>query len=163
MGINAERAAAVDFSAPYMEVEQGYLIRAGVPITSASDVDKSGVRIAVAERTGADLHLSSTLKNATLVRTKTVAELDALFASGNADVIAATKALLFDRAAKQPGARVLEGRILVEPIGMSVPKGRHVRAAGYVGSFVEDVKAAGLVKSAIDAAGLRGVNVAPVK
>lgn len=163
MGINPERAAALDFSAPYMEAEQGYLARAGVPVASASDVDKSGIRVAVAEKTGADVHLSRTLKNATLVRTKSVGELDAVLDSGNADVIAATKALLFDRAAKRPGSRVLDGRFLVEPIGMGVPKGRNPIAATYVGKFVEEAKSAGLVRSAIERAGLRGVNVAPAK
>ena len=163
MGINAERATAVDFSAPYMEVEQGYLVRAGVPIATPSDVDKPGIRIAVTEKTGADAHLSSTLKNATLVRTKTVGELDAVLESGNADVIAATKTLLFDRAAKRPGARVLDGRFLVEPIGMGVPKGRNAIAAAYIGTFVEEAKASGVVKSAIERAGLRGVNAAPLK
>ena len=59
--------------------------------------------------------------------------------------------------------RVLDGRLLVEPIGMGVPKGRDAIAAAYVGKFVEEAKAAGLVKSAIDRAGLRGVVVAPLK
>ena len=58
MGINAERATAMDFSAPYMEVEQGYLVRAGVPIATALDVDKSGIRIGVLEKAGADIYLS---------------------------------------------------------------------------------------------------------
>lgn len=163
MGINPERAATLDFSSPYMEVEQGYLARAGIPVTSASDVDKSGIRVAVAEKTGADVHLSSALKNATLVRTKSVAELDAVLDSGNADVIAATKALLFDRAAKRMGSRVLDGSFLVEPIGMGVPKGRNAIAAEYVSRFVEEAKATGQVKSAIETAGLRGVSVAPAK
>ena len=163
LGINAERAAVMDFSAPYMEVEQGYLVRAGVPIATALDVDKPGIRVAVTEKTGADAHLSSNLKNATLVRTKTIGDLDALLESGSADVIAATKALLYDRIAKRPGARVLEGRFLVEPIGIGTPKGRHAIAANYVGKFVEEAKASGAVKSAIDKAGLRGVSAAPAK
>jgi polar amino acid transport system substrate-binding protein len=163
MGINAERAAAMDFSAPYMEVEQGYLVRAGVPIATASDVDKAGIRIAVIEKTGADLYLSSAVKNATLVRTKTVGEFDALLESGKADVIAATKTFLLDAAARHPGSRVLDGRFLVEPIGMGVPKGRNSLAAAYVGKFVEEAKATGLVKSAIERAGLRGVVAAPLK
>jgi len=163
MGINAERAAAMDFSAPYMEVEQGYLVRAGVSIATASDVDKAGVRIGVLEKSGADLYLSSTLKNAVLVRIKSLAENYALLDTGKADVIAATKTALFAGAASRPGSRVLDGRILVEPIGMGVPKGRNAAAAVYVGKFVEEAKAAGLVKSAIERAGLRGVVVAPLK
>jgi polar amino acid transport system substrate-binding protein len=62
-----------------------------------------------------------------------------------------------------PGSRVLEGRFLVEPIGAGVPKGRNAAAAAYVGHFVELAKADGLIKSAIDRAGLRGVVVAPLK
>jgi polar amino acid transport system substrate-binding protein len=88
MGINAERAAAMDFSAPYIEVEQGYLVRPGVPIVTIADVDKPGIRVGVVERGGADMHLSKTLKNASIVRTKTVSDLDALWVAGNADVIA---------------------------------------------------------------------------
>lgn len=163
MGINAERAAAMDFSAPYMEVEQGYLVRAGVSIATASDVDKAGVRIGVLEKAGADILLSQTLKNAVLVRTKSVPDLYALLDAGKADVISATKTTLFVGAESRPGSRVLEGRILVEPIGMGVPKGRDSAAATYVGKFVEDAKAVGLVKSAIEQAGLRGVVVAPLK
>jgi polar amino acid transport system substrate-binding protein len=163
MGITADRVAAVDFSAPYMEVEQGYLVRAGVPIAQASDVDKPGIRIAVIEKAGADLYLAKNLKNATLLRTKSLGELEAMLQSGQADAIAATKTFLLGRAASRPGARVLDGRILVEPIGMGVPKGRNGIAAAYVGNFVEEAKATGLVKSAIEGAGLRGVAVAPLK
>ena len=163
MGINAERATAMDFSAPYMEVELGYLVRAGVPIATTSDVDKAGVRVGVPEKGGADVHLSRTLKNAVLVRAPNTAELYALLGAGKADVIAATKTALFTEAEKQPGSRVLDGRILSEPIGMGVPKGRNTAAAGYVSKFVEAAKAEGLIKSAIERAGLRGVVVAPPK
>ncbi len=163
MGISAERAVAMDFSAPFMEVEVGYLVRAGVSIATASDVDKAGIRIAVLEKSGADLHLSSTLKNAVLVRTKSLAENYALLDTRKADVIAATKTVIFAGAATRPGSRVLDGRFLVEPIGMGVPKGRDTAATVYVGKFVEEAKAEGLVKSAIERAGLRGVVVAPLR
>ena len=163
VGINDERAAMMDFSAPYMEVEQGYLVRAGVSIATASDVDKAGIRIGVLEKSGADLYLSRTLKNAMLVRVKSLPENLALLDTGKADVIAATKTAIFTEAASRPGSRVLDGRILVEPIGMGVPKGRNAAAAVYVGKFVEEAKAAGLVKSAIERAELRGVVAAPLK
>ena len=163
MGVNAERATVMDFSAPYVEVELGYLVRAGVPIATASDVDKAGVRIGVPEKGGADVYLSSTIKNAVLVRAPNAAELYALLGAGKVDVIAATKTALFAEAEKQPGSRVLDGRILSEPIGMGVPKGRDAAAAAYVGKFVEAAKAEGLIKSAIERALLRGVVVAPPK
>jgi len=161
-GITPERAAAIDFTAPYMELEHGFLARAGLSMATVSDVDKAGIRVGVLEKSAADVLLSSTLKNAVLVRAQAIAEMYGLLESGKADVIATGKPGLFTVAAKQPGSRVLDGRILVEPIAMGVPKG-HDEAAAYVGKFVEDAKKEGLVKSAIERAGLRGVVVAPPK
>jgi polar amino acid transport system substrate-binding protein len=160
-GINTERAAVMDFSPPYMEVEQGYLVGAGVPILAASDVDRVGNRVGVLEKAGADTLLSRTFKNAVLVRAATMPELNALFDAGKLDAIAATKVALFAAAGSRPGSRILDGRILVEPIGMGVPKGRDAAVAAHVGEFVRDAKAAGIVKAAIERAGLRGVVVAP--
>lgn len=162
-GISAERATVMEFSAPFMEVEQGYLVRAGVPITTASEVDRAGVRVVLLEKGGADVILSQTLKNATIIRVRTQPESAALLDAGKADVYAATKTALFGVAATRPGSRMLEGRFLVEPSGMAVPKGRNPAAAAYVGRFVEEAKAGGLVKGAIERAGLRGVVVAPLK
>ena len=86
-----------------------------------------------------------------------------MFDSGKADVIILTTAALAGAAEKRPGTRVLEGRILVESIGMGVPKGRDAAGAAYVNKFVEEAQAEGLIKSAIERAGLRGVVVAPLK
>ncbi|MEY9595683.1 polar amino acid transport system substrate-binding protein [Bradyrhizobium japonicum] len=158
MGINRERAALLDFSPPYMEVEQGYLVRAD--IQGEADVDKDGVRIGVLEKAGADVLLSRALKKATLVRAANVSELFALLDTAKVDVIAATKTALFAGAGSRQGLRVLDGSILVEPIGIGIPKGRSA-AAAYVEKFVKDAKAEGLVKSAIEWAGLRGVVVGP--
>jgi polar amino acid transport system substrate-binding protein len=121
------------------------------------------VRIGVLEKSGADVLLSTTVKNATLVRAMNLADLEALLKSGDADAIAATKAFLFGRVASQPGARVLDGNILTEPIAMAVPKGRDPAGASAVAGFVEEAKRSGVVKSAIEKAGLLGVVVAPLK
>ena len=162
-GIDSARAAVLDFSAPYVEIEQGYLVRAGITMATVSDADRTGIRVGVVEKSAGDTLLSRTLKNATLIRANNIAELSTLLESGKADVIATGKTGLFAAAGKLPGSRVLDGSILVEPIAMGVPKGRDSTAAAYVGKFVEEAKAEGLVKSAIERAGLRGVVVAPLK
>ena len=161
-GINPRTTKLLDFSAPYMEAEASYLVRPGSSISALSDVDRTGIRIAVQSKGGADVFLSRTLKNATLVRVSTFNDgLEAL-RSGNADALAALKTFLFPGMAKLPGSRVLEGRLFAEPIGIGVPKGRALSAA-YVRKYVEDVKSEGLVKNSIAKAGLRGVVVAPLK
>lgn len=161
MGISAERAKLMDFSAPYMEVEQGLLVRAGISANSEVDLDRPGVRVGVLERAGADGYLTKKLKQAQIVRAGTPVELFELLASGKIDAAAGTKARLFEEAPKLPGSRVLDGRILIEPIGMAVPKGRSSIAMNYLDEFVADAKTSGLVRKSIDSAGLRGVTVAP--
>ena len=82
--------------------------------------------------------------------------------SGKADALAAVKTFLFPASDQLPGSRVLEGRITVTEIGIGVPKGHDVSAV-YARKFVEDAKSGGLVKAAIERAGLRGVVVAPLQ
>jgi polar amino acid transport system substrate-binding protein len=164
-GITVERAATLDFSAPYLQVEWGYLVgagAAGAAVADAAAVDRVGVRVGVVERTFADGALPARLAQATLVRVASIAALQALLDDGRADVIVATKATLFAAARDRPGARVLDSSVLVEPVGMAVPKGRDAAAARYVSAFVEQAKAQGMVTAAIERARLQGVSVAPL-
>jgi polar amino acid transport system substrate-binding protein len=75
--------------------------------------------------------------------------------SGKVDAFAANKANLFGLSDKMPGSRVLDGRIGVDEVAIALPKGRESGMA-YVRKYVEDVRAGGLVKAAIERAGLRG-------
>lgn len=162
MGINTERALLVDFTAPYMEVEFSYLVPQGSPISTLSDVDRPGIRIGVVEKSSPDVHLTGTIRSATLVRAPTIAGMVESLRAGRADVLFGTKAGMLSQAEKLAGARVLEGRSGGEETGMAIPKGSDLGAA-YVRQFVESAKSEGLVKAAIERAALRGVVVAPLK
>ncbi len=75
--------------------------------------------------------------------------------SGQVDVFAANKANLFAIADKLPGSRILEGRFSVDKFALGIPKGREA-GLGYASKFIEEAKAEGLVKSAMERAGVRG-------
>lgn len=79
--------------------------------------------------------------------------------SGKADVMGGIKPVLFELSSQLPGSRVLDGRPGIDPHAMAIPKGRD-RGLAYARQFIEDAKSQGLVKAAIDRAGLRGVVVA---
>jgi polar amino acid transport system substrate-binding protein len=162
MGISSEREQIVDFTAPYMIVEFSYLVPSGASIFTLADIDRPGVRIAVLEKSSPDAYLSHTLRNAALVRLPTLADVMQSLGAGKADVVYAVKASLLSQSEKLPGSRVLEGQFGGEETAIAVPKGRQL-AAAYARQFVEDVKSEGLVKSAIERSGLRGVVVAPLK
>ena len=63
------RAKDIAFTPAYLEIDATYLVPAGSPIRSLAEVDRTGVRIAAAEKSAYDLYLTRTLKHATLVRT----------------------------------------------------------------------------------------------
>lgn len=162
IGINSERALTVDFTAPYMVVEFGYLVPSKSSISTLADIDKPGVRIAVLEKSSPDAYLSRTIQLATLVRVPTFANMVESLKAGRADVLYGTTAGMLSQSAKVPGSRVLEGPLGGEETAFAVPKGRQLSAA-YARQFVEESKSEGLVKAAIERAGLRGVVVAPLK
>ena len=158
--VNPERAKIFDLSAPYAQIEIGYLVAKGVSMSAASEVDRPGVRIALQQRGAADAALTATIKSATLIRAPSSADAQGMFKAGQADAVAGDKALLFTWSEQVPGSRVLEGRIDVSAFGIGVPKGRE-RGAAYVRKFIEEAKASGFVKAAVDRAGVRGLAAAP--
>jgi polar amino acid transport system substrate-binding protein len=79
--------------------------------------------------------------------------------SGSADAIFSIKPSLFEISNQLPGSRVLDGRPGLDPHAMAMPKGRDP-AVAYARQFIEDAKSQGLVKAAIERAGMRGAVVA---
>ena len=72
------------------------------------------------------------------------------------------KPILSELSNQFPGSRILDGRPGTDPHVVGMPKGRGP-AVAYLGQFMEDAKSEGLIKAAIERAGLRGVVVAPPK
>jgi polar amino acid transport system substrate-binding protein len=162
VGFSPARAREWDFTGLHLEVEFGYLIPTGSAISAMADVDRPGIRIAVQEKSGPDVFFTRTLKNAVFVRAPSnPGALEAL-KSGKADVMGSIKPVLFEMSKQLPGSRVLDGRPGIDPHAMVMPKGRD-RGVAYARQFIEDAKSEGLIKVAIERAGLRGVAVAPPK
>jgi polar amino acid transport system substrate-binding protein len=100
------------------------------------------------------------LKNATLVRFKTLGEIREQLRAGKVDATAAGRETLEGLAAQLPGARVLEGAFHREGVHVGVPKNRPA-ALAYVTDFIETAKATGVVRRAFDDAGFKHAAVAP--
>ncbi len=160
VGFSPARAKEWDFTALHMEVEFGYLVPGGSSLSTMADVDRPGVRVAVQERSQPDIFVSRTLKNAVVVRSPSLPGTLEMLKSGGADAIFSIKPSLYEIANQWPGSRVLEGRPGIDPHAMAMPRGRDPGAA-YARRFIEDAKSGGLVKAAIERAGMRGAAVAP--
>ncbi len=158
LAVDAARAD-MEFTQPYMEVDNAVLVPAGSPIRALADIDRPGLRIAVPGRSAPDLLLTRTLKHATLVRGETETRAFEMFRAGQADAIASGRHALLTLAG-DAGYRALDETLLAVPHAIAVPKGRP-EALETVARFVEEAKASGDVARAIARAGLRGVSVAP--
>ena len=159
VGFSPARAKEWDFTGLHLEVEFGYLVPSGSTIETMSDVDRPGVRMAVQEKSGPDSFFSRTLKNVVIVRASSNPGALELLQTGKADVMGSIKPILFELSKKMPGSRVLDGRPGIDPHAMALPKGRGIGLV-YARQFIEDAKSEGVVKAAIERAGLRGVVVA---
>lgn len=158
IGFTAARAKDWDFAPPHLEVEFGYLVPAGSSITTMADVERPGVRVAVQERSGPDAFISHALKNAVIVRAPDYAATVEMQKSGKADVIFSIKPILFELSGQMPGSRVLDESPGSVPQAMAMPKGRNAGLT-YARKLIDEAKSGGVVKAAVDRAGLRGVIV----
>jgi polar amino acid transport system substrate-binding protein len=161
VALNPERSAEWDFSTPYLEIDNTYLVPADSPIRKVGDADRAGIRIAVTKGATQDSFLSAHLKQAEVVRVALVqtAGLD-LLASRKVHAVAGNYHVLLQLATKLPGARVVEGSIYGTPQAIGVAKGRPAGAA-YATAFIEYAKASGLVQQAVQRAKLSGVTLVP--
>jgi polar amino acid transport system substrate-binding protein len=159
IGAEAQRASEIDFTEPYIEIEATYLVPAGSPIRSIAEVDRKGVRIAVANRSAYDLWLARNIKQAELVRAEGIEGSWQLFLQEKLDVLAGLKPRLLQDREKLPGSRILEGRFTAVQQAIGTPKGRPA-AAAYLREFARDIKSSGLVAQLIERHNVRGVTVA---
>jgi polar amino acid transport system substrate-binding protein len=158
LAIDPSRAAVVDFSPPYLQIDATYLLPNGS--SNVTDADQPGVRIAVTRKSVEEIVLTRSLKRAELRGFDTIGAGFDLLRAGNADVLAAPRPALLQFSAQLPGSRVLADRFHTAFGAMAVPKSQIGRLS-YISEFVEEAKATGLVRRAIEHASVRGVQVAP--
>ncbi len=158
LGAEPQRASEIAFTAAYLEIPVTFLVPSGSPIQAIADVDREGVRIAVADRSAYDLFLSRNIKKAELVRAQGIDGSYQLFVDRKLDVLAGLKPRLVSDAEKLPGSRILDGQITGVQQAVGTPKARSA-AAAYLGEFVADLHKSGLVKKIAAEHGVRGVVV----
>lgn len=160
LAIDPGREGEISFTAPYIEIEGTYLVPAGSPLRAIADIDREGVRIALAAGAAYDLFLNRALRNAKLVRAPDPKAAFELLVAGKAEALAGVRQTLVANAGQLPGSRVFDERFQAIGQALGMPKGR-VAGAKYLREFIEDVKASGLVAQAIEKAGVRGISIAP--
>src|SRR5262249_36273491 len=160
LGAEPQRANEIAFTAAYLEIPATYLVPAGSPITTIAEVDREGVRIAVAEKSAYELYLSRNITRARLVRVQGLDGSFQVFVNEKLEALSGLRPRLLMDVAKLPGARVLDGQFSAVQQAIGTPRAREAGAA-YLRAFVEQVKSAGFVADAIARNAVQGVSVAP--
>ena len=160
IGAEPARAEHIAFTAAYVEIEATYMVAGDSPIQAVEDVDRPGVRIAVAARSAYDLYLTRAIQHAELVRVTGLNASYDLFVSDKLDALAGLRPRLMSDVEKLPGARLLDGKFTAVQQAIGTPKVREAGAA-FLRSFVEEAKASGLVAELIERHSVRGLSVAP--
>ena len=162
IGAEPQRAAVMDFTAAYAEIESTYLVPPGSPIQSIDEVDRPGNRIAVSKGSAYGLWLENNIKQADL---RTIEGGDAAFdqfVSEQMEAFAGLRPGLGTLAEKLPGSRILDGQFAAVQQAIGVNKGNDA-AYAWLKAFVEDAKSSGLVASFIEKFGVQGrLSVAPL-
>ena len=160
LGSEPARADRIAFSSSYLEIPVTYLVPPGSRLQSPQEVDREGVRIAVAERSAYDLYLSRTLQHAELVHAESMDASFQLMVEAELEALAGLKPRLLQDAQRLPGSRVLEGQVTAVQQSIGTPRSRE-DGARYLREFAEEIKASGLVTELIERHQVPGVNVAP--
>ena len=160
LGAEPQRAAEIAFTAAYLEIPATYLVPAGSTIRSVAEVDREGVRIAVADKSAYELWLSRNIKHAKLMKTQGIDASFDLFVKEKLEALSGLRPRLISDVKKLPGARILDGVFTAVQQAVGTAK-KNTAAAAYLAGFVEDVKASGFVGEAITRNKSEGVNVAP--
>lgn len=153
------RAEHLSFSLTFLEVDNGYVARPGAAPTRAEEVDRAGVKIAVAQGSAPHAVLRRLIKNAEIIPVPGGFEpaREAL-ATAKADVYAENLHLAHGIADVLPGARVLPGRFNVVQMAIGV-RNRAASELPAIDAFVNLIRSDGTVQNAVTEAALRGVRV----
>jgi polar amino acid transport system substrate-binding protein len=159
--IDPERGRDIAFTAAYVQIEGYYLVRDNSSIERNEQVDVATNRVVVGKGSAYDLFLTRHLKNAPLERVATSQVVVSSFLEKGFEVAAGVKQQLEADTKGVAGVRMLAERFMVINQAMGLPKTKGPEAALFLRSFVEEMKAQGVVKDSMTRYDIQGAGVGP--
>lgn len=162
VAFNPERAGPVEFSEPFMLVQQTLVVRVDSSIGSVADIDRPNQKIGAGKGDSIALYLARNLKRARLVE---MAPGDATEAAksvvaGSLDAFGANRQRLTDALRGLSGLRLLPDDLYGVEQTIVVAKGKP-EALTAVNRFLDDIRRSGFLRSAIEKSAIIGISVAP--
>jgi polar amino acid transport system substrate-binding protein len=158
--VDDERKKLVDFGNAYHLLQSTFLVAPGSTIASVKDANAKGIGIGGVANTATFRAAKRATPKATHIDFTGVDAAAAAMRAGRIGAIALSRESLAGLASKIPGSRVLDDAFLNSSTAICIPKGKP-EALSFVSEFIEEAKAAGLVRKALDEMGLKASTVAP--
>jgi len=162
------RAREVEFAGPFAVMYNTYLVRADSPLRTVEDADRDGVSIGAVRAQTQEIYLSANLKRA---RVKIVeaqpsqADLERILGGREVDAFAQNTQRAADAVAAA-GSRVPLRALTGSYVGVEqsfVVKKGDTASAAMLDRFVDELRASGFIRAALDRAQLGTVGVAPAR
>jgi polar amino acid transport system substrate-binding protein len=148
------------FTPDILLVDYVYLAGPGRVFAGVTDVDRPGIRVGASENGSGSQFLKRTLKSAELVLGPgSVASEVELLSTGKVDVYGANTNNLALVAQRLPGATFVSGPFFTVHFAVAMPNGRTAAARERLAAIVREAIAIGVLQSAVERAGLKGVRV----
>jgi polar amino acid transport system substrate-binding protein len=158
---NPERAGPVEFSKPYLLVNQTFIVREDSPVRSSADIDRPGRKLGATRADSIALYLGRTLKQAQLVQLDDSSP-DAVYRmlrEGTVDAFGANRQRLTDMSRGVAGFRLLRDDLYGVEQTIIVPGGRR-DARDAANTFIDDVRKSGFLQKSIEGSGVIGIAMA---
>ena len=159
MPVDEERKKRLEFGPAYCLVESTYMVTAASGIRTLAEVDRPGVRVVGIANTTTIRAAGRSLINTVPIAVTSIDDAVAMLRAGQADAFA-LGVIRYHHSPEFPGSHIVDGGFQQTGIAIAVPKG-HPEAVAYVTKFIEDAKASGSVRRAMDRAGIANLAVAP--
>ena len=103
-----ERAKTIEFSDPYVNIDANFIVNNSSNFKSNKNINLSGVKIAVLERSAYDLWLTENFHNVELIRADTIENSHKLFREKKVDVLAGLKPKLLEELQYDKNFKLIE-------------------------------------------------------
>ena len=153
IAIEPERAAIIEFSQPYIQIDANFLAREGSRVTGNDDVNRPEAEIVLYGRSAYDLWLKENFTAARYRREPSMADSVAAFVAGQGDVLACLKPKLLEMVKDTPSWRIIEPPFTAIRQAVGLNKG-HDRALAFVNETVADLLASGFVSESVQRHGV---------
>ena len=160
MPVDEERKKFVDFGNAYHLLQSTFLTAPGSRINSVKDANAKGIGIGGVANTATFRAAIKATPEATHIEFAKVDAAVAAMQEKKIEAIALSRESLSGLVGKIAGSRILDDAFLNSSTAVCVPKGKPA-ALSYVSKFIEEAKASGLVRRALDEMGLKSSQVAP--